>query len=219
MFLIFTDFYQCMWLLEYLWINIIAILLNFQSSSSVSCTKYNCAVLFLKEMYWLFICAFKYFLTHHHCKTLDRMYWFQRKWQNLLNFLYYAKAKRVEQSTTNERFSSNFIQKPSVTEFSYHMKVFIHQHVLKKCNHLHLACCSKSKSLLLKFTLSIKRLLCIIQKEYFEKYWRFQFEWLNEFEFEWNAPFLMCLGLLKWRHISFNSAEVFTVLWRNSERQ
>ena len=31
---------------------------------------------------------FQYFLIDHHCKTLDRIYWYPRKWQNWLNFLY-----------------------------------------------------------------------------------------------------------------------------------
>ena len=38
-------------------------------------------------MYWLFIYASKYFLTDRHYETLDRIYWYPRKWQNLLNFL------------------------------------------------------------------------------------------------------------------------------------
>ena len=38
-------------------------------------------------MYWFFIYASKYFLIDHHCKTLDRLYWDPRKWQNFLNFL------------------------------------------------------------------------------------------------------------------------------------
>ena len=60
---------------------------KFQCSSALLNIKYNCAVLFLKVMYWLFIYASKYFLIDRHYKTLDRIYWFPRKWQNLLNFL------------------------------------------------------------------------------------------------------------------------------------
>ena len=30
----------------------------------------------------------KCFLIDHHYKTLDRIYWYPRKWQNLLNFVY-----------------------------------------------------------------------------------------------------------------------------------
>ena len=60
---------------------------SFQCSLTLLNLKYNHAVLFLKEMYWLFIYNSKYFLIDHHCKTLERIYWYPRKWQNLLNFL------------------------------------------------------------------------------------------------------------------------------------
>ena len=51
---------------------------------NVSLARYS---IFLKEIYWLFIYASKCFLIDHHCKTLDRIYWFHRKWLNLLSFL------------------------------------------------------------------------------------------------------------------------------------
>ena len=41
---------------------------KFQCSSALPNLKYNCAVLFLKEIYWLFIYASKYFLIDHHYK-------------------------------------------------------------------------------------------------------------------------------------------------------
>ena len=37
-------------------------------------------------MYWLFIYASRYFLIDHYYKTLDRIYLYLCKWQNLLNF-------------------------------------------------------------------------------------------------------------------------------------
>ena len=60
---------------------------KFQLSLALPNLKYNCAVLFLKEMYLLFIYASKYFIIDHHYKTLDWIYWYPCKWQNLLNFL------------------------------------------------------------------------------------------------------------------------------------
>ena len=46
---------------------------NFQYNLAVPNIKYNCAVLFLKEMYWLFINACKYSLIYHDCKILHRI--------------------------------------------------------------------------------------------------------------------------------------------------
>ena len=62
---------------------------KFQHSLALPNLKYICAVLFLKEMYWLFIYASKYFL-------IDRIYWYPGKWQNLLNFLQGPVAPRSE---------------------------------------------------------------------------------------------------------------------------
>ena len=47
---------------------------NFKRSLAVPNVKYNCAILFWKELYWLFIYASKYFLIDHHCKTFHRIY-------------------------------------------------------------------------------------------------------------------------------------------------
>ena len=41
---------------------------NFKRSSAVPNVKYNYAILFWKELFWLFIYASKYFLIDHHCK-------------------------------------------------------------------------------------------------------------------------------------------------------
>ena len=84
--LIFTDFLPATCTDKNLWISEASLsqLENFQHSSALPNFKYNYAVLFLKEMYWLFIYASKCFLIDHHCKTLDRIYWYSHKWQDFL---------------------------------------------------------------------------------------------------------------------------------------
>ena len=47
---------------------------NFQRSSALPNIKYNCVVLFLSELYILFIYASKYFLIDHHYKRYVRIY-------------------------------------------------------------------------------------------------------------------------------------------------
>ena len=42
---------------------------NFQRSSALPNIKYNPVVLFLSQLYLLFIYASKYFLKDHHCKS------------------------------------------------------------------------------------------------------------------------------------------------------
>ena len=42
---------------------------NFQCSLALPNTKYNCVVLFLSQLYLLFINATKYILIDHHCKS------------------------------------------------------------------------------------------------------------------------------------------------------
>ena len=68
---------------------------NFKCSSAVPNVKYNCAILFWKELYWVFIYASKYFLIDHHCKAFHRIYWSPRKWPNWLDFLYRVQVADV----------------------------------------------------------------------------------------------------------------------------
>ena len=42
---------------------------NFQHSSAPPNVKYYCVVLFLSQLYILFIYAYKYFLTDQYCKS------------------------------------------------------------------------------------------------------------------------------------------------------
>ena len=42
---------------------------NYQRSSAPPNIKYNCVVLFLSQLYLLFIHASKYFLIGHYCKS------------------------------------------------------------------------------------------------------------------------------------------------------
>ena len=42
---------------------------NFQRSLAPPNINYNCVVLFLSQLYLLFIYASKYFLIDHHCKS------------------------------------------------------------------------------------------------------------------------------------------------------
>ena len=42
---------------------------NFQHSWAPPNMKYNCVVLFLGKLYYLFIYASKYFLIDNHCKS------------------------------------------------------------------------------------------------------------------------------------------------------
>ena len=42
---------------------------NFQCSSAPPNIKFNCVVLFLSQLYLLFIYASKHFLIDHHCKN------------------------------------------------------------------------------------------------------------------------------------------------------
>ena len=85
----FTDFYQGLSLVKNLWISeqSFGMVDNFQCSTALPKIKYNCAVLFLKKNVLVIFYASKYFLTNHNCKTLDRTYWYRRKWQNWLNCL------------------------------------------------------------------------------------------------------------------------------------
>ena len=72
---IFMDFSQCMWLLENHQISEPSgIVENFKHSSAVPNVKYNCAILFWKELYCLFINSSQFFLIDHHCKTFHRIY-------------------------------------------------------------------------------------------------------------------------------------------------
>ena len=61
---------------------------NFQRSWALPNIKYNCVVLFLSQLYLLFIYAFKYFLIDHHCKShtefsdlfaKGKIYWCSRR--------------------------------------------------------------------------------------------------------------------------------------------
>ena len=67
---------QCTWLLENLLISEPSkgIMENFQCSSALPNIKYNCVVLFLSQLYILFIYASKYFLIDHHYKRYVRTY-------------------------------------------------------------------------------------------------------------------------------------------------
>ena len=60
---------------------------KFQCSSALPNIKYNCVVLFLSQLYILFIYVSKYFLIDHHCKWYVRIFWSPHKRQNLLMFL------------------------------------------------------------------------------------------------------------------------------------
>ena len=52
---------------------------NFQHSSAHPNIKYNCVVLFLNQLYRLFIYASKYFLIDHHYKSYVRIYYLLAK--------------------------------------------------------------------------------------------------------------------------------------------
>ena len=47
---------------------------NFQHSSALPSIKHNCVVLFLSQLYILFIYVSKYFLIDHHYKRYVRIY-------------------------------------------------------------------------------------------------------------------------------------------------
>ena len=52
---------------------------NFQRSSAHPNIKYYCVVLFLSQLYILFIYASKYFLIDHHYKRYVRIYYLLAK--------------------------------------------------------------------------------------------------------------------------------------------
>ena len=60
-----------LWISEPSW----GIVEKFQRSSALPDIKYNFVVLFLRQMYWLFIYVSKYFLIDHHCKRYVRIFW------------------------------------------------------------------------------------------------------------------------------------------------